>query len=167
MVSRSVVVGVAITAVVLVSLSGCTPRYPMAFRLGSDGSLDVAFCDSVHFDTVEVTVEPRHWFWEQPADATLTATVPGGTVLEGGESMDVSEFPSNWLVTGELPPVDQWETIDVLVTRELTEDDYGTYVGDGIARSQLIVDEWVWSASEVGGAVRHCAPIDGIAAPRG
>ena len=138
----------------------------MAFRLASDGTVQVAFCDSVDFETVEVTVEPRHWFWERPADFTLVATLPGGMVLEGGESMDVMEYPSNWTVAGELPPDEQWESIEVLVTRDATEDDYGTYVGDGIARSQLVVDEWVWSTAEVGGAVRHCTPIEGVPAPR-
>lgn len=133
---------------------------PMAFRLTSDGDLDVAFCSFTTVDEVEVDFTPTHWPWERPDPSHFSSQSLLPLKVDHGESLSINNA-DGFVKEGKWPSQGVWSRVDIWFYLN----DQVTAVGT-IDRSALVVNEWVWNAKEIGGAVSHCAPIDGVPAPR-
>ncbi|WP_354244748.1 hypothetical protein [Agromyces sp. PvR057] len=140
---------IGLMAVVVTTLSACITAPPMAFRLGSDGGLDVGSCTDmgevtgVKFDLQHFVVP---WAYEHDDAADLEMTFAPAPMPEGHF---LSVDPGDTSIGLDLG-ADDWNRIEVT----LVGTDFDLV--DQVNRDQLVLDEWVWNRGQMDGAVRPC-----------
>lgn len=137
--------------VAVTGLSGCVPAPPMAFRLGSDGGLDVGSCidvDEVSGARIDLQRYVVPWAYVHDDEADFEAAFAAPVSMNEGQFLS---FGHGGDETGGLDlSGDEWNRIAVT----LVGADFD--IVDQVNRDQLVVDEWIWNRDQVAGSVRPC-----------
>ncbi|MFE5670481.1 hypothetical protein ACFQ58_02625 [Agromyces sp. NPDC056523] len=143
--------GLVLLLVVVTGLSGCVPAPPMAFRLGSDGRLDVGSCvdvSEISGARVDLQRYVAPWAYEHDAEADFEEAFASPVSMNEGQFLS---FGRGEVETGNLDlSGDKWNRVEVT----LVGADFDLV--DQVNRDQLVVDEWIWNRDQVAGAVRPC-----------